>query len=385
MAGLPLAIFPGFTAYGLVSDAAKELAVTFNAEGVEALQTIPEEMVAWADIGTRTTQATFEAKIPIRLTSLLGFEPFEGERHYHNLGSAAVTVKVSPFALNLQWPVQIDQSGIPLLRDALGISGVANDVVQQARAMKADLVASVVAAGFSSVTLGVTAKALTIPQPGYASGLPLFSDGTITHSHYSNPLDKNSTTFNNWFYNVGKITDTGVFGTVLTKMSQVPHPSKLNMTMGLGVTDIVGPPHMLIPFLQLATQTLSLQTTTISATNLAAATTNIYNPAVLTQVNASGALPWRFHIAPQLNAHPYVVAHPTDHFWLAISRARTSGAWCEIAAPTKEFTPRVTLLGDGSEEAIKSKQVRLLGDLDAGAAAGLPHFVSMWCESNIAS
>lgn len=379
---LPLDIFPGFTSYGVVSNQVQEIAVTFNAEGVDALSGIPEKQVAWADIGTRCTKADFKAKIPVRLTSLLGFRPFDGERHYHPVSAAAVAVNVAPWDLNIEWDIRL-QNGMAHLEEFYGISGLAGDVVAHARAAKADMLASVIMAGFTNSSLAVTAKALTLPQPGNASGLPLFVDGSQT-KHYANPLDGNSARFANMYLNAGKITDPGVMGTVLTNMTKVPHPVKANMTLGNEVTDLIGGTDMLIPFWQLAIQTLSLQTTT-SPGNLAAATTNVYNPESIRQasaaIGAAGLAPWRFWIAPQLDAHPYVVANPGKQMWLAVSQTRKSAAYCEMAGPNTTFAPIVTLMGDQTEMARVTRKVRLLGDLDAGAAAGLPHFVAKYFET----
>lgn len=382
---LPLNIFPGFTSFGVVSDQVKEIATVFNSEGIEALSSIPEKSVAWADTGTRVTPGAFQVKIPVRLTSLLGFEPFEGERKYHQPTVASVSCKVAPWSLGLEWPIQIAQSGIPQLGEFYGISGLGSDVVSHARAFKADLVASIVMAGFTNTNLGVTAKALTLPQPGLPNGLPLFVDASQT-KHYSNPLDARSSRFANLFLNAGKITDQDVFGTVITNMTQVPHPSKTNMNLGLEVTDVVGPTSMLIPFWKTAIQSLSLQTTT-SPGNLAAATTNIYSPEILARagasamVGAAGLAPWRFWIAPQLDSHPYIVANPTKQMWLALSTTKKSGSWCELAGPSTTFAPQVTLLGEATEEARKTRKVRMFGDIDGGAAAGLPHFAAMYFET----
>ena len=52
-----------------------------------------------------------------------------------------------------------------------------------------------------------------------------------------------------------------------------------------------------------------------------------------------------------------------------------------MAGPNQTFAPMITLLGDGTEEARKTRKVRMFGDLDAGAAAGLPHCVQMYTES----
>lgn len=380
---LPLTIFPGFTSFGVVSDQVKEIATVFNAEGVEALQSIGEKQVAWADVGTRVSKADFKAKIPVRLTSLMGFEPFDGERKYHPVTVASVAVNVAPWSLALEWAIQISSSGVGQLKDFYGISGVANDVVQHARAAKADMVASVIMAGFTNSALGVTAKALTLPQPGQPNGLPLFVDATQT-KHYANPLDINSARFANLFLGAGKITDAGVLGGALTKMTQIPHPSKANMTLGNEVTDIIGGTAMLEPFWKVAIQTLSLETTT-SPANLAAATSNPYSAENMalaaSKIGVTGLAPWRFWIAPQLDAHPYLVANPTKQMWMTVSRTRQGASWCEMAGPNTEFAPMITLLGDGSEMARTTRKVRLLGDLDAGAAAGLPHFAQMFFET----
>ncbi len=380
---LPLNIFPGFTSFGVVSPQVQEIATVFNAEGVDSLSSIPEKTVAWADVGSRVTKASMSAKIPVRLTSLLGFEPFDGERKYHPVTVASVAVKPSPWSLGLEWPIQITESGIAQLVDFYGISGMAGDIVSHARAAKADMIASLVMAGFTNTALGLTALALTLPQPGNASGLPLFVDATQT-KHYANPLDATSARFANLFLGAGKITDSGVMGTVLTNMTQVPHPSKANMTLGNEVTDLIGGTAMLIPFWQLAIQTLSLQTTT-SPANLAAATTNIYNPNSIAEaskmIGASGLSPWRFWIAPQLDAHPYLTANPGKQMWLAVSRSKPQSAWAELAGPNTQFVPNVTLMGDGSEMAKVSRKVRMFGDLDAGCAAGLPHFVQKYFET----
>lgn len=383
---LPYSIFPGFTSFGIVSDQVKEIATVFNSEGVEALQTLPEKPLLWADLGSRVTPGSFQVKIPVRLTSLLGFEKFEGERKYHQLSVASVAVKVNPWQLNLEWAIQLTQGGIPQLQDFYGVSGVASDIVGHGRAFKADLVASLVMAGMTNSNLSMVASAFTLPQPGLPNGLPLFSDGSTSGSskHYSNPMDVRSPKFQNLYLNQGKIETGDVMGTVQTNMSQIPHPSKANMTLGLEVTDLVGPTNMLIPFAKLAVQNLSLQTTT-SPANLAAATTNIYNPSTIMEnagkyTGVAGIAPWRFWIAPQLDSHPYIVANPTKQMWLAISRTRPTLCWAELAGPNAAFTPAVKLLGDGSEEAIKTRKVRLLSDIDGGAAAGLPHCIAQYFE-----
>lgn len=381
---IPVPAFPGFKHYGVVAPAIKEIVTTFNAESLDALSTVPDKMVAWANVGSRVTPGMFEVKIPIRLPSSLQFRPFDGSRSYNKLDIAAPAVRVGPFDLNFEWPFQIDQSGNAQLKEFYGVEGLAQDIVRAAQAYKAQLVASLVYLGFTNANLGITAKVLTIPQPGYPNGLPLFTDGNASANHYAHPFNQNSGRFPNLFLGAGKLTDEGVFGQMLTQMSQVPHPSLPNMTLGCQVTDIIGPTHMLIPFYKAAVQNLALEASV-------AATTNIYNPQLIEQavkngtfIGASGVTPWRFWIAPQLDNHPYLAAHPGKHMWLACSRPEGSGnrdTWAELAAPSKEFVPVVTLFGDQDPKSREMRMARMISDLDAGAAAGLPHFIQQYWET----
>jgi hypothetical protein len=386
---LPLAIFPGFTTIGTVSGQVREIAVSFNAEGINALSEIPEESILWADVGTRVTPAWFEAKIPVALTSLLGFAPFKGERSYHTAGTAAVSVKTSPWDEGIEWPAQFLESGNVQLAGFYGLQDFPRNIVQHARALKADMLASLMLAGQTYVigSTTYTASALTLDQPGYVGGLPLFSDGSTSGAakHYSNPLDKASKQFANLTVNAGKLDNPDVYSQMLVDMQQVPHPTKLNMNLGLGVTDIIGGTAMRPVFQRAAVQQLQLQAGTGSAVASVAAVSNIYTQEAMLraaqQISAAGMTPIRYWIAPQLDSHPYIVAYPTRQMWFAVSKNRAGSSWAEFAAPTKEFTPKVTLLGDGSEEARKTRKVRLFADIDAGVAAGLPHFIHAYFES----
>ena len=380
---LPIPAFPGFTHYGVVAGDVKEIATTFNAESPDALAGVPEPAIRWCEVGTRVTAGTFEVKIPIRLPSSMAFQPFDGNRSYNRLDIAAPLVRPMPFSLNFEWPIQIDQSGNAQLKEFYGAQGLAQTVVDAARAHKAQLVASVLYQGITNAALGLTAQVRTIPQPGQPNGLPLFTDGSETPSHYTHPFKSTSGRFANLFHGVGKLTDEGVFGDMLRRATQVPHPALPNMTMGLGVTDIIGPTHMLDAFVQMAVQRLSLQ---VSGTNFGA-TTNRYNPAELEAaiqdgrfIGASGLAPWRFWIAPQLDNHPYLVANPGKQMWLAVCD-RPGQRWCELAAPSREFMPQTTLFGDADPQSRRSRQVSLIGDLDAGVAAGLPHFAQLYFET----
>jgi hypothetical protein len=420
-------LFPGLSYYGVASASVRELLVQFNLEALTSLSGVPEQAVRWGDIATRVSggfSPLSTVAIPVRLLPLLGFEPFEGERKYKQVSVARITTKINPYQLNMEWPVDLAKSPVGGIYD---FGGIGQTVVEAARQHKCRMLSQILASGFTSATIAATSGvkttdargyAVTIDQPGYAgaSALPLFSGGVasggsdetspITVKHFANPLDPNSARFANLFYGIGKITDaacarsvTGqmstadsVFGTMLTRMSQVPHPTYRGMSLGLAVTDVIGPTWMLMPFWQVAIQQLSLQISNpTGSTYVAGATTNVFNPDRVKEagadmlMGASGLAPWRFWIAPQLDLHPYAIANAGKQMWFAVSRSKPSLSWAELAAPTKQYTPKITLLGENTEEALKSRMIRLLGDLDAGGAAGLPHCIQMYTETAPAS
>jgi len=379
---MELDIFPGFTTYGVVSPAIIELATTFNAEGINALARIPEKNVAWANVGTRVTRVDVgQAKIPVDVTPLQGFEPYEGDRRFHQVNVAAVNVRVAPFSLNQEWDIRFNRSGIAQLVQFYGLQNLPVKVVSHARALKADMVAELIKASITNPNIGtgLTAKATVLD-----TGIPLFSDGYYTAAHHSNPIDSSSATFVNCHYGAGKITDTDVIGRVMYDLNTVPHPSKLNMTMGLTMTDLIGPPSMLIPFFKAFIQSYALEIN--AGGTVGAATTNIYAHDTLQKAQAmigvSGVGPWRFWIAPQLASHPYVVANPDKQMWIALAQSDAGGSYCELGGPSVEFTPELTLMGDDTEQARYTRKIRLLGDLDAGVAPGLPHFAQMYFETD---
>ncbi len=384
-------VLPGLSALGIVHPSVQALVTQFNAEGLNSLNRIPKEAVGWANLGTRVTAGMFTAQIPVSLTALLGYAPFNGgERFYHDAAVAAVSVKAGPFDLNAQYDIRF-QKGNPQFGGELvnfyGLNGIPASMIENARAHKADMLASLIMRGFTNSALGVTATAKTLAQPGYANGLPLFLDGVAESGakHYANPLDENSPQFVNFFTGVGKLDEGDTFDDMLVSMNSVPHPTKLNMTLGLGVTHIIGPSIMYKPFKSAAVRSLSLQTTTFSGSDLAAATSNIRTNEMLLKaaqsITASGMGAVQYHIAPQLNSHPYMLANPTKQMWIAVSDTIEGAAWAEFLAPSVDFTPQITILGDGTEEAAKTRKVRIISDLDAGVAAGLPHFVQMYFET----
>lgn len=394
---LPVKQFPGFTWSSVISPQVQEIITTFNAESLDALSSVPQKFTAWADVGTKVTPGYGIVKVPIRLPASMAFVPFDGKREYNKLDIAAPAVKVNPLQLNYEWPMVIDQMGNAQLTEFYGASGLAQMVVEAARAYKAQVVASLLYLGVTSAANSMTASALTIPQPGNANGLPLFTNGTDSAQHYAHPFRADSARFKNLYEGVG--TFQSYFQQSLVDMVQVPHPALPNMPLGCQVTDVIGPTWMQIPFWQTAIQTLALQSQT-SPFNGVAATTNVNNAKLIEEmgaanfIGASGIAPWRFWIAPQLDNHPYYknpttgadTVHMTDgpgggpsHMWISISHQQGNvQTWGELAAPSKEFTPMIQLFGDGDPQSRAERRIRMISDLDCGVAAGLPHFVKMY-------
>ncbi len=182
-------------------------------------------------------------------------------------------------------------------------------------------------------------------------------------------------------------------------MAEKPHATLSNVTSGARVTDTVGPSHMRDKFWRMMVQTLSPEIFAAGGALAAAATTNPYSMAVsalaaqgITEENfiGSGFGTKRFWIAPQLDNHPYVLAHPSDgadggpaDFWINISTSTPGNeraAWGEIACMNADMVPRVLFYGAGDAQAQNNRQCRFEGDLDLGAAAGDPGEIDMFGE-----
>jgi|WetSurMetagenome_2_1015567.scaffolds.fasta_scaffold00474_26 hypothetical protein len=420
MGANPLTIFPGFEPQGIVSAELLAACVVFNNEAVACLSGIPDAAMAWADIATGVTGGieVGQARIPIRLSPTQGFEQSTGVRRFNEVTMAAIAATAAPYDLNYHWPAALNRSAVAPMYD---FSGLAADMIEQARALKPDLAASLLyeaylsaadsAATVTAGSTGANGYARTIPQPGLTTGLPLFSggiavDGTteLSAKHYAHPKLATSPRFSNLFYGIGKIgdsackrsitgqMDTGnsVFGQMLLNMARVPHPSKPNMTFGTQVTHVFGPTMMMIPFWESAVKQLTLQLSNPGSW-VGAATSNAYNLDVVRQqgaqalMGASGITPWVFHTVPQLDAHPYALAHPGKQFWFAVSANKKNLRWAEFAAPTTEFTPRIVVMGEDTEYCKMHGKVAMLGDMVAGVAAGLPHGIQMYTEDAPAS
>lgn len=397
---------PGMNWATTVSSQCQEIITTFNAEELDCLTQTPENAIAWANQGTNVSVGLGIVKIPWRLPSSMAFRPFDGTRVYQNLDVASPSVKVSPWDLNFAWPMVWDSMGNATLMsqgadgqlaEFLGVGGLASEVMGAARAYKAMLVASMFYRGYTSAGLSMTATIKTVAQPGMPNGNDFFTDGSGAALHYAHPFQASSGRFQNAYPAFGSFA--GNFGRSLVKMTQKPHPLLPNMTMGLEVTDVIGPTFMRDRFWQMAVQSLQMQTTTLGGNGVAAATTGSFALDTMGKWNAtsflgaSGFAPVRYWIAPHLDNHPYYknpttgadTANMTNgpgggpaDLWINVCALPGKGSWCHLAGPSKEFTPFARLYGPGDPRAQSERKIRLETDLDAGVGAGVYHNVDLF-------
>lgn len=382
--------YPGFTGLGVVAQSIREIVVQFDIRYLPALSRAPMQYIAQADIGTYVMQGVFESKVPMQLPGSMAFEAFNGDNSFQQLFVAAPSVQTSPFRLNFEWPFVIE-NGDAKLKDFYGASTLPKTYVDAGRAHKARMLGD-----FRNVAYGTAAQGLTIPQPGFPNGLPLYTDGVITSSHFSHPFQKGSVRFNNLFLTAGKFTSDTLLDTQ-ANMANIAHPTIPGMPAGYEVHHIKGPTWMRKPFFRVALANLELQVKTVGSSVAGAAATNIAAIDKLKElgessfIGASGVGPVTYHIDPTMDGHPLVAASKAaaaaagdpsllKDFWEAVDGTPETAPFANFLAPDVNFVPRVRLLGDQSEEAIKYDMIRIFGQLDAGIGAGWPGGVALYFE-----
>lgn len=360
-------IFPGLTTIGVVNPSVQELAVNFNLAALNALQTVPDDSLKWTEM-CGVTPAIFRGKVPLDLTMLDGFEPYKGVRTFKQVDVAALQIDVNQWDRNLEWPLEWMRAGAELQQILASLTNKTAALVSHARLMKARIAATILMQGTPSTAKALVYQGNAIP----GAGLPLFSSAATTGAHYANPLFPAAQTrlFDNYYPAAGKF-GAPAMKTTRQNMAVVPSATSSTETMGLKLTHIIGPSHMEETFREVMLQNLYLQTTTTPG-NIGAAVSNIY---------VSGSTPCQFWISSQLDGDPYVIANPGKHMWIALSRTIPGANAVEMVAPSTDFMPRLQLFGDGTEMAAMTRKIHLIGDLDAGAAAGLPHVAARYEET----
>ncbi len=410
---LPQVQGPGIA--GLVGAEVAEIVTTFNLESLDAVNVDVSKDNLWASQGTRVTPAVGKAKVPIKFLSSQTVTPYTPgkPRDFGSVDVGVIEIPTSMNQLNYAWVIMPDAAGsMHLLKigdggsyeDFYGATGIAEAMVVAGHDYKANLVASVVYESITDAASGVTATMLGIPEVGSPLGLPLFTDGTTTAKHKAHPKLIGSADFETLFrpgitnrvgFTGGAYDSTWLEKMVLA-MTQVPHPSRPNRTMGLEVTDIVGPTWMKIPFWRAAVSNLILQTSTVGASGVGAGTSNIFNAKTIEEmgadkfIGAGGVAPQRYWTSSLLDNHPYFTnnssANMTSgpgggpaHMALSIANQRPGVQnWCELAMRDKDGTPWVTMFGPSDPRSAEERRVRIIGDYDGGARPGLPHFCAMF-------
>jgi hypothetical protein len=391
--------FPGITVQGIIPDAIKERLFVFNAKALNALNTPPNDQIAWIEAVSDVGAADFVEKIPIDITALNGFKPFKGgARDYKTMDLIAVAVEITEWDLPFNYHVKLLKT--PELMN-IGNAGAA--IVGHARSLRAELGASVLMQSVDSRlytslaanNLGLldsyTPTALCYPEIGFVNGMELFSstDGAASNhgGHLVNPRDSRFGRFPNYFPGFGKFNETN-FALMRMLMRTVPSPVTDRRTLGGQVRVVTGPSHMEEPFRNVYLSTITLKQATISGNGVAASGTGIY---------AASMTPWVYQIASQLDHHPYLEnfrqkyasAHggtlPTvdqlPHCWMTSTTDLSGAHPLEFAAPSASFMPTITIFGPGSEHTAETKMVSIIPDLEAGCAPGIPH-VCQWFEED---
>lgn len=399
---------PGIPENTLVGSQVQEIVTAYNLESLNAVNAPVAKNVLWSMQGTKTTPGAGLVKVPVRFLSNQSFTDFKfgGQRDFSTTDVGTITVPTSPKTLNYRWAMVegiLGKLNLMTLRgdgtyeDFYGATGLAEAFITGAHFHRAMLVMTTIIQSTADVASGQSAASVTQPC---IDGLPLFTNGVDTAPHRANPFNPSSATFETLFRPgiPNRVGFTGgAFGTdwlsrMTLAMTQVPHPSLPDATMELEITDIVGPTHLKIPFWQTAIQSLQLQTATVGATGVAAATSNIFNADVVERmgaakfIGAGGVAPQRYWTSSMFDAHPYALANQTTgpgggpaHFCMAIANMRPrQQTWAELASPDVDFTPTVRLYGPGDPQAESELMVRMLATLHAGCRPSLPHFVMMF-------
>ena len=359
-------IFPGMRSVGLIPEVLRAGLVVYTASALDALNSPVEDSVAWADAVSHVTTGDFEAKIPIDITSLEGFQEDTGRDYqYKQVDMMAIDVASVPFYLACSWKSALVEANMPMAN----VANKGAQVISESRALKAQMVATVLMQGRPG------GKALTYPQEGHASGLSLFNTG-----HLINPHDATKGTFSNYWANAGKF-DGAMLKKIRTYFRMVRGPSSSIRTLGLQLSEILIPSHMEERVRDVAISGIVLDVRQVGGQAVAGGVTNT--------ASVSVGSPWSFRVAPELDNDPYLVAFratwaaahggaqpaPEDlpDFLIAISNTRPGAAAVEMLAPSSAFVPRVSVLGIGSEHEIKTSEVAIIAKQRCGAAAGLPY------------
>lgn len=323
--------YPGLSIIGVTDPNVRELVTRFTTHALTALQQPSSAIgIDWAndlDHANPIELGDDITKIPIDLTMLDGFEEWAGVRKFHDTSLTAQSITARPF----NKAVGMDQN-----KAKRGLFGSwpekGAQLVNLGRLTRPRLIADVIKNGKS-------AKCLCY------DGKPLWAT-----DHLIDPLgdDVTANQQSNYKAAYGKFK-SATFKTMRQSMLQMR--GLLAEPLGLEVSFVLGPTHMLDPFEEV------LDSKKVVVVNAAgtASDSNLL----------AGKCGYR--ISAQLDQDAYVVANPGKHMWIAISLSLPMIRPFE-SVQTNGGVPTLKILGEQSEWCALNKQVGVIADQDSGVA-----------------
>lgn len=321
-------IYPNLQIKGVVDGKVRELVTRLTTHAISALQSIGGDADAWVNnkgiyhFNPLETGADV-TKITIDLSALNGFEKFTGSVKFKDADLTAVIVESEEWSRGIGYPLAKARAG---LFGSFPNQGSA--LVQQARRMVPRIVADVLKQG-KEKAVGYDKK-------------PLFAT-----DHPTDPLDPDSDPQSNLITNAGKF-DKELYKAVRLAMRQFKGVDHEQESLGMYVTDVLGPSHMEDPFEEVIGP---------KKATLASGETNVLQNAC------------RQWIVPQLDNDPYLQANPGKELWFAVCTAFVDVSPVEVVG-TDNLAPEIAILGEGSEYAVTHRKVGVAGHMSANAAAG---------------
>lgn len=382
---------PGIQWQGVIAPELQSAVISWNPASLAAFTEVPDPYIRHADIGSRVTPGLFEARTPQRLVGSLAYKDFDGSRDYNRVTIASPIVKTNPKTLNFDWPLILERAtGAVNVGDYYGLTDIVTECAGAARVHKAELWVRAIEMG-----IGSSASVRTPEQPGYTTGLPLFSDAS-TGLHFANSKNRNSARFANLFRNVGKLDESDNFQLTIDHMLGVPHASFNGLPMGCSVRHWIGPMWMRKTFFKLFVANLILEAGKGAAAGSVAAVTNInandiaryYNETNFVGVQAGGMM---FHLAPFLGEMDYFTANSYakgdplkggsgEQMWITVDDSPRRPPAIEFVSPDVNLIPTAHLFGDNDPQSIAEMRARLLTDLHVGFGGGQPHAMQIHWE-----
>lgn len=406
--GLPLTAVGAWSS--TIPDGINNLFTLWALDEADALATDPTPDVAWANRGTIVKAGIARVTYVHAMPQTAAMRPMDGKRIYHPISAVAKSVDPSPNELSFEVPmvwlngdtgwrlvtVTTDKSMVDVLGiNGSGLNGIPRYYVMSGLYEKARHVADLFYSSMYAAAYGMTSPTkFTYPQPGNPDGIALFSDGTGApgsggDKHNANPAFAGGSQFVNVYPAFGSFLTN--FGASISQLTMVPNALFPGVRANSFCTDVIGGTGMQEKFWRNLIQTLSPQVFQDVTGIAVGATTNPYSmeaalkAAGISEANFIGRAfgPRTYWIAPQLDSHPYLLAHPGKDMWINVSVGAQDGVdltWAKGAANNVTCTPMFRFYGPGDAQAQSARKARWEGDLDIGFEPGAPNKIAAFFE-----